>query len=219
VIVGGGIADPWLPRLGWACLVSGVLGVLIGAITLGYPEAVPEEQWSYPFTTTAQWVISVPLALAHLLTAAGFVGVLRARAHAVSRVAAVSLVIAATAFAGLGACELASGAIGSESTSSSAATAVSTAFGIASMLTALGSIVAGIVIVRAAAWSGWDRWWLLISGVLMLFVVTPAILSEDLWLRTLALMLWSAVFIPLGKAISRGSAVPARTESGDLIGV
>lgn len=191
-----------LPVLGQALLVSGLLGVLVGVLTLAYPADVPEAQWSYPFPTSVHWAVGAVLALAHLLTAAGFVGVLRAGPHRTSRAAAVGLWVAVAAYVGLGVCELVSGAIGSESNSSDAAVAVSTAFGIASTLTALGSVVAGVVIVRARVWTGPARWLVLASGLLMLLVVTPAIISENLELWTLALMLWSAVFVPLGRAVA-----------------
>ncbi len=59
-------------RLGMACAASGVLGVLAGVITitLAYPPAVPDDQWSYPFPVGVQWAISVALAVTHALTLA-----------------------------------------------------------------------------------------------------------------------------------------------------
>ncbi|MGI8653488.1 MAG: hypothetical protein ACR2I7_11910, partial [Geodermatophilaceae bacterium] len=51
-------------------------------------------------------------------------------------------------------------------------------------------------------WHGLGRWMVLASGVVMILLVTPAIISGDLVLRMLALTLWSLTFIPLGRAIS-----------------
>jgi len=42
----------------------------------------------------------------------------------------------------------------------------------------------------------------LASGTVMIIVVTPALIMGDLWPRTLALMLWSITFVPLGLTIS-----------------
>ena len=105
-------------------------------------------------------------------------------------------------FAVLALCELASGAIGDHTVTSTSAENVSTAFGGASMATALGSVVAGVVIVRAHVWAGLGRWMVLASGTVMIIVVTPALIMGDLWPRTLALMLWSITFVPLGLTIS-----------------
>ncbi len=154
-----------------------------------------------------QWASSVFLAIAHSLTAAGFVGVVLAGPHRHRRPATIALWVAIVGFVGLSFCELASGAIAGQTTTSEAASTVGTAFGVASMATALGSIVAGVVIVRAHAWQGLARWVVLASGILMIVVVTPALIIGDLWPRTIALILWSTTFVPLGQAISRSDQV------------
>lgn len=191
-----------LAGLGRAATVSGLLGVAVCVVTLAYPAAVPSDQWSYPFPTGVQWGSSIVLALAHALTAAGFVGVVLANPHRRSRTAAIALWVAVVGFAVLALCELASGAIGDQTVTSTSAENVSTAFGGASMATALGSVVAGVVIVRAHVWAGLGRWMVLASGTVMIIVVTPALIMGDLWPRTLALMLWSITFVPLGLTIS-----------------
>ncbi len=189
-------------RLGLACAASGVFGVLAGATTLAYPPAVPDDQWSYPFPVGVQWAIGVALAVTHALTLAGFLGVLAADPHRRSRVAIVGLWVVVLGYAVLSICELISAAIGAEANSSSAAVNLGSAFGVASLLTAVGSVVAGVVIVRRNVWHGLGRWMVLASGVVMILLVTPAIISGDLVLRMLALTLWSLTFIPLGRAIS-----------------
>ncbi|MEJ7704833.1 MAG: hypothetical protein WKF47_14770 [Geodermatophilaceae bacterium] len=196
------VAGTRLRRLGLACLVSGVLGVLAGAVTLGYPPAVPEDQWSYPFPVGVQWALSIVLALTHALTLAGFLGLIAADPHRRNRAAVIGIWVAVLGYAGLTVCELLSGAIGSESNSSSLAGTVGSAFGVASLLTAIGSVVAGVVIVKRNVWHGLGRWMVLASGVIIILLVTPANISGDLLLRTLALTLWSLTFIPLGRAIS-----------------
>lgn len=192
-----------LTALGRAAAASGVLGVGAGILTLAYPAAVSHNQWSYPFPEGVQWGSSVVLAAAHALTAAGFVGVVLAAPHRHSRPATIALWVAIVGFVGLSLSELASGAIGSQTTTSDAAARVGAAFGVASLATALGSIIAGLIIVRTHTWHGLARWVVLASGALMLVVVTPALISGALWPRTLALMLWSITFVPLGQAVSR----------------
>ena len=60
---------------GGACVASGIprRGSPV-LVTLLYSPAVPSEQWSYPFTTSTQWVVSIGLAATHALTALGFLG-------------------------------------------------------------------------------------------------------------------------------------------------
>src|ERR1700712_4103673 len=67
-----------LRTYGAACAASGVLGTLVGVATIAWSHDVSTNQWSYPFSTGMQWVISIVLVLTHLLTATGFLGVLRA---------------------------------------------------------------------------------------------------------------------------------------------
>ncbi len=197
--------DSRLRSSGAACAASGILGVLAGVLTLLYDPAVPSDQWSYPFSTSVQWMVSVALAVIHVLSALGFAGVLLARPHGSSRAATLTLRIAVVGFLLLAVAELGSGAIGGEGLDSSAAAWVGTLFAIASLMTALGGVVAGTVIVRAGHWTGLGAWMVLATGVLMLLLVTPANITGDLTFRTTALILWSLPFVPLGLSIARSS--------------
>jgi hypothetical protein len=188
---------------GGACVASGLLGVAAGLATLLYDPAVPSEQWSYPFTTSMQWMVSIGLAVAHALTALGFLGILKARPYADSRAATTTLQLAVAGFVLLTLAELLSGAIGGENVDSTAAGWVGTLFGVASLLTAIGGLVAGTVIVRARQWTGLGAWMLLASGVVMVLLVTPANVTGAVTFRTVALVIWSLTFLPLGRAIAR----------------
>jgi hypothetical protein len=64
-----------------------------------------------------------------------------------------------------------------------------------------------VVIVRAGVWRGVGRWMVLASGLVLVLLVTPANISGNPVFRMVALALWSATFIPLGRTISR--SVPA----------
>ncbi|MET0931496.1 MAG: hypothetical protein ABWX74_18390, partial [Aeromicrobium sp.] len=152
------------------------------------------------------WAVSIVLVLTHLLTAVGFLGVLAADPHRGQRAARITLWIAVVGFVLLGVAELLSATIGREDVESSAAGSVGTVFGIASLMTALGGVVAGVVIVRTHAWTGLGAWMVLASGVTMLVLVTPANISGDTVPRTLALVVWSLTFIPLGRTIARSAS-------------
>lgn len=192
-----------LRTLGLACAASGIAGVVIGIVTLAYPAAVASDRWSYPFDATAQWIVSIVLAVTHLLTLAGFVGVIAADPHGRSRVAALGLRAAVVGYAGLAVCEVLSGGVGTQSDDSSSAVAVSSGFAVTSLLAAAGSIVAGVVIVRRRGLRsvGWSM--VLWSGIVMVVLVTPANITGNATFRIVALMLWSLTFVPLGQALGR----------------
>jgi len=190
--------------LGLACAASGVLMVLL-AIPIGmHIGDAPENQWSYPQSAGVFLVEAVLLAVAHLLSAAGFVGALRLKAYGGSGAGRVGLWVAVFGLVGLAAAEIASGVIAEEASDSEIATAVSTAFGITSLVFAVGAIVGGLAVVRAGVWPGRWKWVVLATGVVTIVLVTPANISGSLPFRQAALLIWSLLFIPLGLDVARG---------------
>ncbi len=162
---------------------------------------MPSTQWSHPFPVGVQWLVSIVLAVVHLLTLVGFLGVLQARPAGRARLVVGALRATVAGYLGLAVAEVLSGAIGGRPADSSSAAAVGGVFGLASLLTAVGSIVAGVAIVRAAVWGGAGRWMVLASGVVMVVLVTPATITGSPLLRMVALSLWSLTFIPLGRTL------------------
>jgi hypothetical protein len=203
--------------LGLACAASGIAAVPIAVVTLvltlSHRSAVSSDSWSYPFEASAQWAVSGVLAVTHLLTLAGFLGVVMARPHGRSRAAAAGLWAAVVGYAGLAVCELLSGSIGTSRSDSPEADAVSNAFAVASLVVAAGSVVAGVVIVRR--WGLRDLGWSMVlwSGVAMIVLVTPANISGNPVARMIALSLWSLTFVPLGRALIRGRTEPESAHS------
>jgi hypothetical protein len=195
-----------LRNFGLAFVASGLIGVAICIVNLSYPAAVPKDRWSYPFDATAQWAVSSVLSTTHLLAIVGFVGVLIAAPYGRSSAARAGVWAAIFGSAGLVVCELLSGSVGTRNNNSSFANSVSGAFGVASLLTAAGSIVAGAVIVRRLGLhSAWST--LLWSGVVLVVLVTPASISGNLVFEMVALTLWSLLYVPLGRALIRSRDV------------
>jgi hypothetical protein len=197
------------PALGLACAASGVLGVALGGITLGWTPAVDDKVWSYPFPYGAGLAIGVVLTITHALTFGGFVAVRSLTESIVGRIAGYA---ALAGFALLAVSETVGGLIGRQATDSAAASVVSGMFGIASLLVAVGCIVAGGAIVRmqrvthvgagGPSTRALGRL-VLASGLVLLVVVTPANVSGDLTFRMASLMAWSALFVPLGGLLAR----------------
>jgi hypothetical protein len=189
--------------LGDVCCASGVLGLLAGVVTLAYPAAVPDDRWSHPFGFDVGLAMGIGLAVTHLMTGLGVRGLQLVRAGLGSRAEGAGLAVALTGFTLLAVCELAGGAIGKAGVDETRATVVDTAFAVASLLTAVGSVVAVPGVRRGG--SAAARW-LLASALVMMLLVTPANISGNEVLRMLSLMLWSLCFVPLGAAVRRLAA-------------
>lgn len=67
----------------------------------------------------------------------------------------------------------------------------------------LGTVIAGIAVVRARVWTGWARWVPLAIGVMHFVVVTPAIFSGGFVAGRLAIGSWMLLFGALGFALVR----------------
>jgi hypothetical protein len=191
-------------RLGLACTLSGVLMLGVSVITAFPPGGVPDDQWSYPQTQSQFLVISLVLAIAHVLSAGGFIGVSRLTAAGQGRASQAGIAAAIAGLGALGLCELISGFIADEPLDSSAAAIVGTLFGLSSLLFAAGAITAGIRIVRAGRWPGWGRWLVLATGVVIVVLVTPANATGEPVFRWVSLAIWGALFVPLGLQVARG---------------
>ncbi|HEX6198584.1 MAG TPA: hypothetical protein VFZ37_21955 [Jiangellaceae bacterium] len=191
-------------RLGLACATSGVLMLGVSAFTAFPPDGVPDDQWSYPQTPSQLLAISFVLAIAHVLSAAGFLGAKRLGVAGEGRAWQLGFAGATAGLIALAFCELLSGLIAEQPLDSDEAAIVGTLFGVSSLLFAAGAITAGIGILRANRWSGWERWLVLATGVVIVVLVTPANATGALMFRWVALALWSVLFIPLGLQVTRG---------------
>ena len=217
-----------METLGITCGASGVLSLAAGALTLRWPPAVGQDSWSYPFPYGAGVALGVLLAIVHLMTLAGFVATkLISRTRAASTGASTAIV----GFTLLAVAEIAGAVIGGQRTDSAAAGVVGTLFGLGSVLVSGGSIAAGASLARpyrqttspsgggpadiggvrlpASGTVRDDRnrtavgSLVLLSGLTLLVLVTPANLSGDLAFRMAALMSWSVFFVPLGVLLAR----------------
>jgi hypothetical protein len=192
--------DARVRTLGLACAASGVLMTLLALFYFVRDDSVPVTQWSYPQSPAVFLVVSVLLAVGHALSAAGFWGVRLARATS-SRVGAMALSGAAGLSLALSCCELASGFVGAQESTSATATVVSSLFGIVSLLFAAAAIIAGIVLLRGG--TGTLGGLVLLTGLVIIVLVTPANISGSLVFRQISLLLWSLLFIPLGLQVAK----------------
>jgi hypothetical protein len=183
-----------------AFIASGVLGAVIGLLGVVYPSAVDDDQWSFPFPYSVALAISAVLAVTHVLSLVGFLGV-REVGAGWGRTAAAGVWLSLAGFLGLAGCEVASGFIGRKDNDSTIAGIVGSAFGVTSLLSAVGAVLIGAIVLRRKLWTPAGGWATLLSGLVLILFVTPANIGGNYYLRTSALILWSLCFIPMGTAL------------------
>ena len=75
-----------------------------------------------------------------------------------------------------------------------------TAYGVATIASGIGLILAGIAVVRTGRWRGWARWTPLALGVLVFVMVIPGLFGTFLEAR-LAITAWMLAWTALGVAL------------------
>jgi len=127
--------------------------------------AVPDDRWSYPWSSSALVPISILWASLHVLVFCGVLGFARSRIAGTSRSARLGAVAALAGTAMLFVGELASIPVRNQLTNDSGATIVGALFGIAILLTAVGFLALGIATIRSGNWYGWRRLTPLSGGI------------------------------------------------------
>jgi hypothetical protein len=173
-------------------VIGGVLGAAIAVLTMVLPAAVGPDRWSYPLSPAGFVLRESTAVVSHILTALGILAV--ADVVASSRAGLAGVRIAAGALWLFAACEVAAAVIAGSLSDSVEAQLVGGLFGVASLGYAVGAAIGGIAIIRSQTGEPWARWSLLVSGVFVMGVVTPATLASNLPLRYTALALWSLMF-------------------------
>lgn len=141
-------------------LLGGTFAQIVTAST-----SVSPDNWSYPFSARAHVLLSVLWALSHVLVFVGLNGIRRSGLASARRagVAGVNLALAGTAVLALG--EIASMWLANSKEDAGAAIAISSLFGIGTLLTAIGMVMFGIVVIRGQRWAGPGRWTPLAFGL------------------------------------------------------
>ncbi|CAN5588231.1 hypothetical protein BH10ACT3_BH10ACT3_09800 [soil metagenome] len=153
--------DPTTLRTAATIGLGGALITLVGGtfaqIVTGSTSVSPDN-WSYPFSARAHVLLSVLWALSHVLVFVGLNGLRRSGLAAERRagVVGVNLALAGTAILALG--EIASMWLANSTEDAGAAIAISSLFGVGTLLTAVGMVMFGIVVIRDRRWSGAGRW-------------------------------------------------------------
>ena len=164
-------------RGGLAAIAGALLAIAGNAVVLAATPAVPENQVSYPLSAHAFQLGQVFFALTQALMAAGIVALVRSQAVRPSRTRRIFgwLAIAGVVLTVPG--ELALIPVAGSTADAASASAASTLYGVAVLLTDIGLIGFGVLALRQHRWPAAWRLLPVILGVFQLLVVTPVSLS------------------------------------------
>jgi hypothetical protein len=171
-----------LRRFGLLGAVGGALTAVSGLVVQGIIQPasdVSDEMWSYPWSSEALVPVSLVYAVFHALVFVGILGFGRSGVAGPGRSARVGTVLALAGTAVLFVAELLSIPIADQRLDDTVAGLVGAGFGVGTLLSAVGFIVAGIATVRAALWDGWRRFVPLATGIwlaaMVFLAATPAL--------------------------------------------
>lgn len=191
-------------RAGLLCLGGSVIGVVSALVTAFIPPAVSIDRYSYPYSASGFVVAQLVFLLNHLLLLAGIIGLARSGAVGRSAAGRVGSGIAAAGMVVLSLCEVRALTLLNVAYPSPPTDVLDVFFGISSMLIGLGLVMAGVAVVRARRWAGWQRFAPLACGAAVFVIVMPALFGSFLAGR-FAIGFWMLLFGGLGAALLRAS--------------
>jgi hypothetical protein len=192
------------PLIGAVVIAISVLAAAWAVLTAVIPPAVEPDVWSYPFATAPFIAGQVFIAVHHLVLAAGLLVAWRIGLAGSSRFAAVTGILATAAMVLFAAVELVGAGAAGEVGSTPLVDIVGSLYGAATIVLAVTSILFGVAIVRARAWSGLTRFTVLVTGIYLLVPLVPAQFGPFL-VRMIALLVWTLLYIGLGVGLRRGA--------------
>ena len=177
-------------RTATGVIVGAVLPLLLGATLGNLTTDSGKHTWAYPMTPTAFLLLSVGLAVSHLLVMFGYLEVGR-RSTGVARPLAL---VAAVGSAVLVVSELWSGLLARTALDAGVITALTASYAVASSVVLVGTLGAGVVLGRARSTLAAP---LLLNGLLLLAAEPVRFLASDGW-GVAALTVWSVSYTWLG---------------------
>lgn len=193
------MSSTFTTRAGYVGAVGALIGLAIALVNQFSVPVVPLDQTSYPLEPNMFAIVESILVVFHITTFVLVLAFARSGLAGSSRIAKVSLAIA---LVGLGAhvfAEAGYAVAANTAIDDPLPTALSAVFGIATILVAIGMVVAGIATLRAHVWVGWGRFTPLAFGV-MTVILIALIFSNDT--RNWALATWCLVIGIMGVALA-----------------
>jgi hypothetical protein len=190
----------WVGRAGAVCLAAGVLGAVSGIFLAVYPAQVSEEMFSYPLTAGGFTVIQIWFFVQHLGLLAGIAALPRAAVMAQGRSARWGTGLAVWGMALLAVTELIAIAARNSTYPGDVTGVLDVLYGVSSVATGVGLILAGVAVRRRGRWTGWRGVVVLVAGVFVFVPMMPALMGPFVLAR-LAITVWMLLFAALGYAL------------------
>jgi hypothetical protein len=192
------------PVLGVLVIAVSVIAAVFALGMLVVAPAVAADVWSYPLAAVPYAIGQTFIGIHHFVLALGLFAAWRIGLAGSSRPAAVGGISSAVIMALFGVLEIVSGTAGNETGTSEFAGTLGGLYGVATILLAIASIVFGIAILRARAWTGFTRLTVLVTGIFLIVPLIPAQFGP-LPFRMVALAVWSLLYLGLGIGLRRGA--------------
>lgn len=181
--------------------VAALVGAGLALVLIAWPHHTPPDLFRHPFTSAEFVAFQILFAVQHVGLAVALVALARswAASGVLFRIGAWLAVAAmvfftvvelvAIAFVDAPAAETHEGFMGGF-------------YGLASVATGLGLLLAGVPVVRARRWRSWHRWTPLLAGLCLFLVVIPGLFAPFVVGR-LTIATWMLTFAALGWALVR----------------
>ena len=152
---------------GRVCLLGGAI-LVAGALVTQIAQAsttVSDQAWSYPWSSTTSIALSAVWACAQVAVLAGILGLRESGVAGPTRAARGGLALASVGIALITAGHLASIPVADQTLDDAGPKIVGAVFGLGTLLSAVGLLLAGRATLRAGLWTRWRRWVVLLTGV------------------------------------------------------
>lgn len=184
-------------------MAAGLYGAVGGLVKVLYPASVDENRYSYPFDSFGFVVENGTLAVQHVALALLTWGVWRSGAAGRTTLARIGTAGTVTAWLAFAAVKAVAITARDESLGSPLADAVDGLSGIAGTSIGAFTMLVGIAVIRARAWSNWRRFLPLVVGSWVFVAVIPSLAAGSFTLTRVAIVVWMALWAALGWVITR----------------
>jgi hypothetical protein len=174
-----------------------LIGAAAGIFLIVYPAAVDDSRFSYPFTATGFTIAQVVFTGQHLGLAVVLAAIWTSGAAGRSGLGRIGVGGGVLTMLGLAALELVAISARNSPYPSPKTDTIEAWYGVVSTAIGVFLIVAGIAVVRAKVWAGWQRYLPLALGIYVFVPLTPGIFGPFVVAR-LVITGWMALFAVLG---------------------
>jgi hypothetical protein len=183
-------------------MISALPGVAYGPVVSLVPTAVQPTRHSYPYTPAGYVVAAIVFALNHALLLVAMVGLGQSGALGNRAFGRVGVWMSVAGWGVLTLCEIDSITLANATEAAAKADPLAAGYGLGTILTGVGLILAGVAVARQGAFTGWARYVTLACGIAVFGIVVPGLMGPFV-LGRLAIAVWMLLLAALGLALVR----------------